>query len=309
MILATSLDARRGGGTDGSDGQGGHRDWQRTRSWTGLRGAAGHEWAPLWSSTTSPKTSPRRPQITIRVAGRQGDRGAAAVGSTETADLLVAEACSEFGRLDILVTNAGILRDKVLWKMTDEDFDLVTERPSARHFHLRARRRVRMREQGEGGRLILVGSPAGQRGNFGQTNYAAAKAGIVAFARTWSMELARNNITVNAVVPVAATAMTSTVPFPKAFVEALERGEPLPAYARRELAFGAPEDVAGLVPFLASDAAAGITGQAIGIGGDRLSLWSHPEQIVAAYRDGGWGEDTIADDLGRPGSARAADRR
>jgi NAD(P)-dependent dehydrogenase (short-subunit alcohol dehydrogenase family) len=218
-----------------------------------------------------------------------------AVGSTEVAEALVRRAVEEFGRLDVLVTNAGVLRDKVLWKMTDDDFDTVVT------VHLRgtftcARAAVqRMREQGDGGRLILIGSPAGQRGNFGQTNYSAAKAGIVGFARTWSMELARANITVNAVVPVAATAMTETIPALKPYVDALRAGEPMPPFARKALAFGAPEDAAGLVAFLASDAAAGITGQAIGVGGDRLSLWSHPQQVAAAYADGGWSADAIAE--------------
>jgi NAD(P)-dependent dehydrogenase (short-subunit alcohol dehydrogenase family) len=69
----------------------------------------------------------------------------------------------------------------------------------------------------------------------------------------------------------------------------------MPPFARKALAFGAPEDAAGLVAFLASDAAAGITGQAIGVGGDRLSLWSHPQQVAAAYADGGWSADAIAE--------------
>lgn len=231
----------------------------------------------------------------IRADGGQAVSVAAAVGTTETAEALVATAVEEFGRLDILVANAGVLRDKVLWKMTDEDFDLVTGVHLRGTFTCARAAAIRMREQGDGGRLILIGSPAGQRGNFGQTNYSAAKAGIVAFARTWAMELARNEITVNAVVPVAATAMTSTVPFLQEFVQAHERGEQLPPYARRALAFGGPEDVAGLVSFLASDAASTITGQAIGIGGDRLSLWSHPQQVVSAYHDGGWSSDDIAD--------------
>ena len=134
------------------------------------------------------------------------------MGSSESAQALVDRAVEEFGRLDILVNNAGILRDRVLWKMTDDDFDAVID------VHLRgtftcARAAVtRMRAQGEGGLLILISSPAGQRGNFGQTNYAAAKAGIAAMARTWALELARSGITVNAVVPVAVTAMTRTVP-------------------------------------------------------------------------------------------------
>lgn len=152
----------------------------------------------------------------------------------------------------------------------------------------------RMREQGDGGRLLLVGSPAGQRGNLGQTAYAAAKAGIAAMARTWSMECARAGITVNAVVPVAATAMTASVPWLAPHVEALERGEPLPPPVRQALGFGTPEDAAGLVVFLASDAAAQVTGQCIGIGGDRLSLWSHPQEVRVAYADGGWSADAIA---------------
>lgn len=231
----------------------------------------------------------------VRAAGGKAVAVAAAVGSSEAAQALVDRAVAEYGRLDVLVANAGVLRDKVLWKMTDEDFDLVVQVHLKGTFTCARAAVVRMKEQGEGGRLILVGSPAGQRGNFGQTNYSAAKAGIVGFARTWAMELSRDRITVNAVVPVAATAMTSTVPFLKPYVEALDRGEALPPFARRALAFGGPQDVAGLVAFLASDASADVNGQAIGIGGDRLSLWSHPEQVAAAYRDGGWDEDAIAD--------------
>jgi NAD(P)-dependent dehydrogenase (short-subunit alcohol dehydrogenase family) len=154
---------------------------------------------------------------------------------------------------------------------------------------------IRFREQGDGGRIICIGSPTGQVGNFGQTNYAAAKAAIVGMVRTWSMELARAGVTVNAVIPVAATGMTETVPFLKPYVEALAAGQALPPFARRELGFGSPQDAAGLVAFLASDDAAGITGQAIGIGGDRLALWTHPAETVVAFADGdGWSADAIA---------------
>ncbi|WP_314220959.1 SDR family NAD(P)-dependent oxidoreductase [Streptomyces zaehneri] len=217
------------------------------------------------------------------------------VGTAEAADRLVNRAVAEFGRLDILVTNAGILRDKVLWKMTDDDFDAVIATHLKGTFTCARAAAVRMREQGEGGTLVLVGSPAGQRGNFGQTNYAAAKAGIAAFARTWSMELGRAGITVNAIVPVAATAMTETIPAFAPYVEALKNGEPFPDFLRKGEGFGTPEDCAALVPFLASEAARGITGQAIGIGGDKVALWSHPQEIRAAYADGGWTPESLAD--------------
>ncbi|HEX6347654.1 SDR family NAD(P)-dependent oxidoreductase [Umezawaea sp.] len=228
-------------------------------------------------------------------AGGRAVAEVVAVGTAEAADALVARAVDEFGRLDVMVTNAGVLRDRVLWKMTDEDFDAVVGVHLRGTFTCARAAAVRFRAQGTGGRLILVGSPAGQRGNFGQTNYSAAKAGVVGFARTWAMELARAKVTVNAVVPVAATAMTETIPALQPYVEALRSGEPVPPFARRVLAFGTPEDAAGVVVFLASDAAEDITGQAVGIGGDRLSLWTHPTQVVAAYADGGWSADAIAE--------------
>jgi NAD(P)-dependent dehydrogenase (short-subunit alcohol dehydrogenase family) len=218
------------------------------------------------------------------------------VGTSEAAQALVDRAVGEFGRLDILVNNAGILRDSTLWKMTDDDFDAVITTHLRGTFTCTRAAAVKLREQGEGGRIICVGSPTGQVGNFGQTNYAAAKAGIVGMVRTWAMELARAQITVNAIVPVAATAMTETIPALKPFVDALKAGEPLPPFARQQLGFGSPEDAAGLVAFLASDAAGGITGQAVGIGGDRLALWSHPSEVVVEFADGtGWSADAVAE--------------
>jgi NAD(P)-dependent dehydrogenase (short-subunit alcohol dehydrogenase family) len=200
-----------------------------------------------------------------------------------------------FGRLDVMVTNAGVLRDRVLWNMTDEDFDTVVQVHLRGTFTCVREAARQFRGQGEGGRVILAGSPAGQRGNFGQTNYAASKAGIVAMARTWAMELAKAGVTVNAVVPNAATAMTETIPFLAPYVERMAQGLPVPSVVRRAASFGTAEDVAGLVVYLASDAAAGVTGQAIGIGGDRLSLWSHPTEIRSAFLDGGWTADAIAE--------------
>jgi NAD(P)-dependent dehydrogenase (short-subunit alcohol dehydrogenase family) len=229
----------------------------------------------------------------IEDAGGRAVAAVTAVGPADAADLLVRAALDAFGRLDVLVANAGVLRDRVLWKMTDDEFDLVVDT------HLRgtftcARAVVRhLREQGDGGRLILIGSPAGQFGSFGQTNYAAVKAGIVAMARTWSLELARDGVTVNAVVPTALSPMTATIP---AYTQAYEdhlAGLPIPVALRRDNALGTPEDVAPLVVWLASDDAAGVTGQAIGIGGDRLSLYAHPAVLESETRDGGWSAEEI----------------
>jgi len=229
----------------------------------------------------------------IAEAGGTAVAHVGAVGPADVADALVDRAVSTFGRLDVMVTNAGILRDRTLWKMSDEEFDDVVA------VHLRgtftcARSAARyFREAGHGGALILVGSPAGQRGNFGQTNYAACKAGITAFARTWAMELARAGVTVNCIIPTAATEMTKTIPAFTAPIEAMEAGAPLPDWMRREQAIGTPDEVAPLVVFLAADAGSAVTGQTIALGGDRLAVWTYPEEADVALRDGGWDAEGI----------------
>ncbi|KDA04803.1 dehydrogenase [Microbacterium sp. CH12i] len=230
----------------------------------------------------------------IEAAGGKATAVVAPVGSSETAKHLVAAAVDTFGRLDILVTNAGVLRDTVSWKMSDEDFDLVLNVHLRGTFTCAREAIIYMREQAQGGRIIAIGSPTGQRGNFGQTNYAAAKAGIVGMVRTWALELKKAGITANAVVPVAATAMTATVPYFHAAVEADAKGEAMPDFFRKDLGFGTAADVAPLIAYLASDAAANVTGQAIGVGGDRLQVWSHPEPVVSAFHDGGWNAEALA---------------
>lgn len=233
----------------------------------------------------------------ITDAGGKAVGVAAPVGSTETAKALVDGAVQHFGRLDILVTNAGVLRDKSLLKMTDEDFDLVINVHLRGTFTCVREAYAYFKQHEVAGRIIAIGSPTGQRGNFGQTNYAAAKAGIVGMVRTWALEMKRAGVTANAVIPVAATEMTRTVPFFRPAVDAQERGEAMPDFYRKDLGFGTSEDVAGLIAFLASDEAGGITGQAIGVGGDRLQLWSHPEAVQSEYHDGGWDYATLREEF------------
>lgn len=236
----------------------------------------------------------------IIAAGGRAYAVAAPVGPTETADKLVAAAVEQFGRLDALVTNAGVLRDKSILKMTDDDFDTVINVHLRGTFTCVRAAYAYFKENEVAGRIVTIGSPTGQRGNFGQTNYAAAKAGIVGMVRTWAMEMKRAGVTVNAVVPVAATEMTRTVPYFAAAIESMDKGETMPDFFRKDLGFGTPEDACGLVTFLVSDAAAGITGQAIGVGGDRVQIWSHPEPVETRLRDGGWSAEDlegIADEL------------
>lgn len=229
----------------------------------------------------------------ITAAGGKAAGVVAAVGSTQAAKDLVAGALENFGRLDILVTNAGVLRDKSLLKMTDDDFDLVINVHLRGTFTCVREAYGYFKENNIAGRIIAIGSPTGQRGNFGQSNYAAAKAGIVGMVRTWALEMKRAGVTANAVIPVAATEMTKTVPYFAAAVNADERGEAMPDFFRKDLGFGTADDVAGLIAYLASDAAADVNGQAIGVGGDRVQIWSHPEAVVTELNDGGWDYETL----------------
>jgi 3-oxoacyl-[acyl-carrier protein] reductase len=229
----------------------------------------------------------------ITSAGGRAVSVIAPVGPASTADALVAAAIEHFGRLDILVANAGVLRDRVLWKMGDDDFDAVVDTHLRGTFTCGRAAAIAMREQGEGGRIIVIGSPAGQFGSFGQTNYAAVKAGLVAMARTWSLELARAGITANAVIPTALSPMTATIPaYTQVWEDYLAGGE-IPTEYRRDHALGTPDDVAPLIVWLASEQSAAVTGQAIGIGGDRLTLYSHPASLRTVDRDGGWNPAAI----------------
>ncbi|WP_394160121.1 SDR family NAD(P)-dependent oxidoreductase [Galactobacter valiniphilus] len=233
----------------------------------------------------------------IEASGGRAVAVVAAVGSSEAASALVQGAVSAFGRLDILVTNAGILRDKSLLKMTDEDFDTVVNVHLRGTFTCGREAFAYFKEQGVAGRIIAIGSPTGQYGTFGQSNYAAAKAGIVGMIRTWAIEMKRSGVTANAVIPVAATAMTGTVPYFRPAVEAHERGEAMPAFYRHDLGFGTAADVAGLIAYLASDEAGKINGQAIGAGGDRLQLFSHPRPVVTVYAEGGWSYERLSAEI------------
>lgn len=239
-------------------------------------------------------TSAHRTVEEIEESGGQAVAAVAEVGDAAAADSLVARAVEEWGRLDLMVTNAGALRDRTLTKMHDDDFDSVVQSHLRGTFTCGRAAVRRFRDQGTGGRVVLVTSPAAFFGNFGRTAYAAAKGGIVSMARVWALECAKHRITVNAIVPMALTAMAATIPGMAPLVELAESGEPIPATHRRT-GLGTVDDVAPLITYLASDASAEITGQVIGLGGDRLSLWAQPREVVSANAEGGWTAEALED--------------
>jgi 3-oxoacyl-[acyl-carrier protein] reductase len=164
----------------------------------------------------------------------------------------------EFGRVDVLVNNAGVTRDQLLLRMTDEDWDTVLDTNLKGAFNFTKSLSRAMLKQ-RSGRIINITSIIGLTGNAGQSNYAASKAGLIGFTKSVARELASRNITANAVAPgFIVTEMT----------EAL--GEPAREMLKTRIALGrlgAAEDVANVVLFLASDLAAYVTGQVITVDG------------------------------------------
>jgi 3-oxoacyl-[acyl-carrier protein] reductase len=169
----------------------------------------------------------------------------------------VAGAIEETGRIDVVINNAGLLRDKVLWKISEEDWDAVIDVSLGGTFRFTHACVPHFRAQGSG-RVINVSSYTGLHGNIGQAAYAAAKAGVVGFTKTAAKELARFGVTVNAIVPNARTRMIESIPEPQ-----LEQLEALIPLGR----FGEPSEMAAATAFLASDAGAYITGVVLPVDG------------------------------------------
>jgi 3-oxoacyl-[acyl-carrier protein] reductase len=230
----------------------------------------------------------------IRSSGGRAAASIGSVGSFEYAEQLVSTCVQEFGKIDVLVNNAGIVRDRTLLKMSEEEFDAVYQVHARGTFACTRFAAAQMREQG-GGVIINVSSTTGLCGNIGQTNYAAAKAGILGMTRTWAQELGRYNIRTNAVVPTAVTDMVKTIPG----MESLDPDN-IPEDLRNRY-LGPPEDVAAAVVFLASDAAADLNGQIVALGGNRLAIWSHPMEVHHELRSGGWDAAAVEEAFGTGG--------
>jgi len=219
----------------------------------------------------------------IRALGRRALVNGDDVADEEGAKNLIDAAIGEFGRLDVLVNNAGILRDRMMVNMTFDEWDAVIRvhlRGTFAPSHFAAQY---WREQSKAGepvdaRLINTTSPSGIYGNIGQANYGAAKAGIAAFTVITAMELGRYGVTVNAIAPAAATRMT--IP--------LRQGRGVPEVAPGTFDPAAPDNIAPLVVWLASGEARAITGRVFNVRGGRLSVAEGWNAGPGAEQDARW---------------------
>ena len=194
----------------------------------------------------------------VEALGRKALKIKADVGNAEEVQAMVDEAHAAFGHIDVLVNNAGITRDGLLIRMKDSDWDDVLN-INLKGVYLVSKAVAKLMVKQRSGRIINMTSVSGVTGNVGQANYAAAKAGVIGFTKTCAKELAARGITVNAVAPgFIETAMTDVLP------EKIKEGIAATVPLGR---MGQPEEIAGVVTFLASDFARYITGQVLNVDG------------------------------------------
>ncbi len=202
------------------------------------------------------------------------------VAEESVCESLIANCVDAFGGIDVMVNNAGIVRDRTIMKMSATEFDEVIAVNLRGAFLCTKHAALAMRESG--GHIIQVISASGLSGGFGQGNYAAAKVGMVGLLRTAVLELSKLGIRNNALWPIAETDMTRVV-FERAQAMAKESG--LAAPRPVDMGFGKPHEVAQGLVWLASDLASRLDGQILTFNGRKTALWQHPIERYVTFRD------------------------
>jgi len=214
----------------------------------------------------------------IRSAGGQAVASPESVATMAGGRAVIDLALKEFGDLHILVCCAGILRERMIFNMSEEEWDAVIAVHLKGHFTVMQPATRHMREK-KAGSIITFTSTAGLEGSPGQPNYSAAKEGIVGLTRSTALAMARYGVRCNAISPTADTRMTQRLP-----------GE------RRGLATATPPEAIGPVAaFLGSDRAAHITGQVVGVRGTEVTVYSHPAPLRTATSAEPWSPERLAD--------------
>jgi NAD(P)-dependent dehydrogenase (short-subunit alcohol dehydrogenase family) len=217
----------------------------------------------------------------ITEAGGQAVASAESVSSWAGAEKIVQTCIDQFGRIDFLVMCAGILRDRMVFNMSEEEWDAVIATHLKGTFNCGHFASIAMRQQRSG--VIVNFTSHAHQGNAGQSNYSAAKGGIASMTYTWAVELGKYGIRVNAIAPIAQTRMLATIP------GAPPAGEQPPSSTMP----ANPDEIANVVAYLISDDTAGVTGQIFGVSNHKITLWEHPRETISAISEAGWSLDRV----------------
>jgi NAD(P)-dependent dehydrogenase (short-subunit alcohol dehydrogenase family) len=213
----------------------------------------------------------------IKQAGGEAIASTLSIVEPKNADAIVKSALEAFGRVDILINNAGILRDVIFHKMSSADWKDVLDVHLNGSFNMSRACASQFREQNSGA-FVHMTSTSGLIGNFGQANYMAAKLGIMGLSRAIALDMQRFQVRSNCIAPFAWTRMIDSIP-----AQTEEEKKRVERFQQMT-----PEKVAPLVVYLASDRAEGITGQVFGVRNNEVYLFNQPRPIRTLHRSDGW---------------------
>ncbi|MGH8745483.1 MAG: SDR family NAD(P)-dependent oxidoreductase [Burkholderiales bacterium] len=220
----------------------------------------------------------------IKAAGGTAAANTDSVAEWESANRIIKTAIDTFGRIDVVVNNAGILRDRFFFNMSVEEWKAVIDVHLNGSFYVARAAAPYFRSQNSGSYVNMT-STSGLIGNFGQANYAAAKLGIVGLSKSMALDMAKHKVRSNCIAPFAWSRMIGTIP-----AETPEQKARVDKLKSMQTAKIAP-----LAVFLASDLAADVTGQIFGVRANELFLFSQNRPLRSMHRDGGWTPQAIAE--------------
>jgi NAD(P)-dependent dehydrogenase (short-subunit alcohol dehydrogenase family) len=221
----------------------------------------------------------------IKQAGGTAVASTDSIASETSAKQIIAAALDNFGRIDAVINNAGILRDRMFYNMTEEEWTSVIQVHLFGYFYVSRAAAPYFKAQASGSYVHFT-SPAGLIGAVGQANYAAAKMGVVGMSTGIAFDMAKYNVRSNCIAPSAWSRLLAGVP-----IRSKEEEERAAMFQRKM----GPEKIAPLCAFLASDAAKSVSGQVFKVRGNEIFLMSQPRPIRSVHRDGGWGMQSLAD--------------
>jgi len=222
----------------------------------------------------------------IRAAGGEAVASDESVATSSGARKIIGKAIDTYGRVDAVINNAGILRDRIFHRMADEDWERVIQVHLMGSYYVSRAAASYFRDQNSGAFVQFVSS-SGLVGNFGQANYSAAKMGIVGLSKSIALDMARYNVRSNAVAPFAWSRLIGSIP--------TENPGDAERVARQKTM--TPDKVAPLAVFLASDLSTDVTGQIFAVRKNEIMLMSQPRPVRTIHRDGGWTVSALAEQM------------